>query len=66
MQFRLERGDADEALALRAERSFAGEVCWWDISAEKLSAIGLTEEDLEPVTVAAEQAFEVATAALLV
>jgi HD-like signal output (HDOD) protein len=53
-------------LAQRVERTFAGEVCWWDISAEKLSAIGLTQEDLEPAAAAAEQAFETATAALLV
>ena len=53
-------------LAQRVERTFAGEVCWWDISAEKLSAIGLTEEDLEPAAAAADQAFETATAAMLV
>jgi HD-like signal output (HDOD) protein len=53
-------------LAHNVNRSFAGEACWWEISAEKLAAIGLTEEDLEPAAAAAEVAFESATAALLV
>jgi len=53
-------------LAQRVGRSFPGEACWWEISPEKLTAIGLTEEDLEPAAAAAETAFEAATAALLV
>ena len=53
-------------LAHQVNRSFAGEACWWEISPEKLTAIGLTEDVLEPAAAAAEQAFESATAALLV
>ncbi len=53
-------------LAQNVDRSFAGETCWWDVSDEKLTAAGLTRDDLEPAAAAAEQAFEAASAALLV
>lgn len=51
-------------LAQRAARAFPGEACWWEISGEKLGAVGLTEEDLAPALVATETAFEAALAAL--
>jgi HD-like signal output (HDOD) protein len=53
-------------LAQRAKHSFAGEQGWWEITPDKLRAVSLTEEDLEPAIAATEAAFEAATAALAV
>lgn len=52
-------------LAMNANRTFPGEQCWWEITEEKLAAVGLTRDDLEPAAASAERAFEAATAALL-
>jgi HD-like signal output (HDOD) protein len=51
-------------LAHRVNRSCAGEARWWEITPEKLSATGLTEDDLENAVAATELAFDAATAAL--
>jgi HD-like signal output (HDOD) protein len=53
-------------LTQRANRSFPGENCWWEITPDKLRAIGLSEDDLEPAMAATEAAFDAATAALAV
>jgi HD-like signal output (HDOD) protein len=53
-------------LAHRAKHSFVGEQGWWEITPDKLRAVSLTEEDLEPAIAATEIAFEQATAALAV
>lgn len=51
-------------LAQRVSRSFQGEDCRWEITPEKLSLAGLTEDDLEPARTATEKAFAAASAAL--
>ena len=51
-------------LAQRVSRSFRGEDSWWEITPEKLSAAGLTEDDFEPAIVATEEAFDAANIAL--
>lgn len=51
-------------LARHVCRSFRGEEAWWQITPEKLSAVGLTEDDFGPAVVATEAAFEAANAAL--
>lgn len=53
-------------LAQRAGRSFPGENCWWEITPEKLRAVGLSEDDLEPAIATTDRAFDAATAALAV
>lgn len=53
-------------LTQRANRSFPGENCWWEITPDKLRAIGLSEDDMEPAIAATEAAFDAATAALAV
>jgi HD-like signal output (HDOD) protein len=52
------------ALAHRVERSFPGEVSWWDVTPAKLQTAGVTEDDFEPAMVATEAAFETAIAAM--
>lgn len=51
-------------LAQHVCRSFRGEEAWWQITPEKLSAVGLTEDDFGPAVVATEAAFDAANAAL--
>lgn len=51
-------------LALRVNRSFPGEMCWWEITPAKLQILGLTEDDLEPAAAEAEIAFDAARDAL--
>lgn len=54
------------ALAHRTGRSLAGEVQWWDVSPAKLRAAGVSDSDLDDAVVAADNAFDEATAALAV
>jgi HD-like signal output (HDOD) protein len=51
-------------LALRSTRAFPGETVWWDVTPAKLSAAGVTEDDLEPAAASTETAFEAAIAAM--
>ena len=51
-------------LAQHVCRSFRGEESWWQITPEKLQAVGLTEDDFGPAVVATEAAFDAANAAL--
>jgi len=51
-------------LAQHVCRSFRGEEAWWQITPEKLQAVGLTEDDFGPAVVATEAAFDAANAAL--
>ena len=51
-------------LAQHVCRSFRGEEFWWQITPEKLQAVGLTEDDFGPAVVATEAAFDAANAAL--
>jgi len=70
----LEPGDMDCPLAVLlnvgngmarfVSRSFQGEDNLWEITPEKLSAIGLTEDDFEPAIVATEKSFEAAILSL--
>lgn len=47
-------------------RSLPGEDAAWEITQEKRRALGLGDEDIEPILASAEIAFDVATAALAV
>ncbi len=51
-------------LACRVNYGLAGELTWWNITPEKLTAAGLTLDDLESAFVRTKTAFEAATAAL--
>lgn len=51
-------------LAQRAGRALPGEAGWWNISPDKLSAAGLTHDDLQAAADASETAFQAAVAAL--
>jgi HD-like signal output (HDOD) protein len=51
-------------LARHVCRTFRGEEARWDITPEKLSAAGVTEDDFGPAVVATEAAFDAANAAL--
>lgn len=51
-------------VALQAERAFAGEAAWWEISPKKLAAAGVTQDDIEAAAVAANEGLEAALAAL--
>ena len=51
-------------LACRADYGLTGELTWWHISAEKLTAAGLTLDDLESAVGRTQTAFEAANAAL--
>lgn len=51
-------------LAQHSGRGFPGEACWWDLSAARLSRIGITEETLEPTLAAVEVSFAAAKVAL--
>ncbi len=51
-------------LAQHVSRSFEGEDPWWGVTAEKLAAAHLTEDDFGPAVVATEEAFEAANATL--
>lgn len=51
-------------VAEKAGRAFAGETAWWATKPEKLTAAGVSEEDVENAQAAAESGLEAALSAL--